>query len=485
MTLNNKIGWKREIFPESFLSQFKWSFSNKKMHRRWLATIGVLFLLGLLDYIPLPFLKTNLNSLLISQNIFELFKTNGMVQSIFLTSLGLAPFYSACILTQFVFFLTKKKRTCLFEGGASRTTLLQWTLFFTILLVTLQAILLTKSLQDNGLLQLGMTPYLLGTLSLMIGIFLRLFGALMVTRYGIGHGFGLLFILDFIQKLIVDMRPFFQIDQLWTLISLIPLILIIWVLWVITTLKKEITLSSHDSKNNISLPFRLSCLGNEPLYWAIALMFLPATLYHFFSSPLLNELASMILTGWMGSFLALTLISIFGFIYFTLLFRPDRIISLLKKHQFIHSEENNTLLRRDLNQQMKPIVLVIILILFLTANTYFLVTYLGIPATLAQFLGVNLLITTGVFFDLRKRLAFFKEQETTAFREWVLAYVASDEIEAQVKKQFLSNQGITTLIEPLCYTWGMPIRTIIDEYRIYVPLSQSNQTRSALLSPNS
>jgi hypothetical protein len=59
--------------------------------------------------------------------------------------------------------------------------------------------------------------------------------------------------------------------------------------------------------------------------------------------------------------------------------------------------------------------------------------------------------------------------------------MAFDEFEASIKAEFLKNKGIQVLIEPFRFTWGMPVRTIVDQYKIYVPSEKKDEARNLLV----
>ena len=53
-------------------------------------------------------------------------------------------------------------------------------------------------------------------------------------------------------------------------------------------------------------------------------------------------------------------------------------------------------------------------------------------------------------------------------------------IEAKIKSEYLKGKRINALVEPLRFTWGMPIRTAIDQYRIYTPEKDVQKARKLL-----
>ena len=90
------------------------------------------------------------------------------------------------------------------------------------------------------------------------------------------------------------------------------------------------------------------------------------------------------------------------------------------------------------------------------------------------------MLIVGVIFDLTKQLEFYKAILDSGLDNWTVCYVASDEIEAEIKKSYLESKGIAALIEPLRFTWGLPIRTVVDQYRIYVAQEKKDQARELI-----
>ncbi len=96
--------------------------------------------------------------------------------------------------------------------------------------------------------------------------------------------------------------------------------------------------------------------------------------------------------------------------------------------------------------------------------------------------GTGTLFLVGVFFDLMKQLEFFKKKKKeSGIENWAVCYIAPDEIEAQIKTGYLAAKQIPALMEPLRFTWGMPIRTAVDQYRIHVPAEKCAKARQMIL----
>jgi hypothetical protein len=107
---------------------------------------------------------------------------------------------------------------------------------------------------------------------------------------------------------------------------------------------------------------------------------------------------------------------------------------------------------------------------------------LKIPYSPANLFSAGiLLVIVGVFSDIISQIGFFKDKFESGIKEWAICYVAFDEIEATIKSNYLKDQGIPALVEPLRFTWGLPIRTIVDQYRLYVPVNKNKEARDLLI----
>ena len=107
---------------------------------------------------------------------------------------------------------------------------------------------------------------------------------------------------------------------------------------------------------------------------------------------------------------------------------------------------------------------------------------LKIPYLVATLIGgAGIITAVGVFSDVIRQLEFYKDKKESAIKNWSICYVAFDEIEAKIKSEFLKSKDILALVEPLRFTWGMPIRTMVDQYRIYVPADTKEEARNLII----
>ena len=97
----------------------------------------------------------------------------------------------------------------------------------------------------------------------------------------------------------------------------------------------------------------------------------------------------------------------------------------------------------------------------------------------------SIVLVTAVMLDTLNQLKFFKSKQDSGIKNWGVCYTAFSETEAEVKVAYLERQGIKSLIEPLRFSWGVPIRTMIDQYRIYTPADKTSEARNLILKAES
>ena len=102
-----------------------------------------------------------------------------------------------------------------------------------------------------------------------------------------------------------------------------------------------------------------------------------------------------------------------------------------------------------------------------------------IPALAASiYSGAAFLIISGVVFDISERIESIQKINDSGCKK--ICNVAFDEVEAVIKKTVLEKNEIECIIEPIRFTWGMPIRTAVDEYRLHVKNENVKQAKELL-----
>jgi len=214
-------------------------------------------------------------------------------------------------------------------------------------------------------------------------------------------------------------------------------------------------------------------VGREPLSYAGLLVIIPIV-------SQITKIYPAYLVSSIG------LIFAFTFLYSWIVFDAKRSCDLMGQYGLI---ENNHDLEATLRKNQQKALL---------KTAIFLSAVFVLPDLLEEFIGlkewggkesfafqiiphVSVVIFTSVIFDIYEQVKFFKNKQASGVADWGVCYTAFTEDEADIKAAFLSGKGVQTLIEPLRYSWGMPIRTAVDQYRIYTPGTQVEDARKLLI----
>ena len=191
------------------------------------------------------------------------------------------------------------------------------------------------------------------------------------------------------------------------------------------------------------------------------------------------------------------LLLVFTYVYASIIFKPDYIQNLLLRFNFSFKSIEGKKQTQYLDNQFSKILIITTLLLLILPNMpTWLNDLLFYAGKYTAMLGLNhgvvnvevvyvadalsILVFVGVFFDILSQLEFFYQKSKVSSRNLQVAYVAFDEIEAKIKSEYLKGKGINALVEPLRFTWGMPIRTAIDQYRIYTPAKDVKKARKLI-----
>jgi len=213
-----------------------------------------------------------------------------------------------------------------------------------------------------------------------------------------------------------------------------------------------------------------------PLEFTQSIILLRATIASFGSSIWTNRLIKGDITY---TLTYIIFIPLFTYLYGWIVFNSKYILNLMDKYGY--SLLNTHKSSQDyLNKNMaKALIITVLFLIGIAVIPDLAMLWLKIPYLMATLIsGAGVITTVGVFSDIINQLVFYKNKKDSGIKDWVICYVAFDEIEAKIKSEFLKSKGIQALVEPLRFTWGMPIRTMVDQYRIYVPINKQEEARN-------
>jgi len=332
-------------------------FLNKELRSRVLTTLGLLLLVRLGIYIPMPGIDRAEFKNFIDQGgqligFLDIF-TGGGISTLGIFALGILPFINASIIIQLLTaslpVLEDLQKN---EGEAGRRKIAQITRYVSLGWGFLQSIIFSLILRPYAIQDISETTFVLQTsLALVTGSMLVMWFSEIITEKGIGQGASLVIFLNIVATLpkalsstIEKAQTGDRGDVLGILVLLgVFLLTIIGIIFVqegarripIVSAKRQIGNSTLLPSRQSYLPLKLNAGGVMPIIFASALIFLPITIANVTGSPILNKLASSLNPGssnpWPYALTFFSLILGFSYFYASLTINPVDVASNLKK----------------------------------------------------------------------------------------------------------------------------------------------------------
>src|SRR3989338_5489492 len=479
----------------SFRDLVNFVVRNGEMRNRLLFTAGIPILFKLASFIPLPGIDIVSAREFAESSFMQLSKFE-YLSKVSVLMLGTAPFLSACLLIQFATAVIRPLRAASFGGEVGRELITRLTILIALILSLIQGLLIGQLLEQpnsfgGGVLvpSPGWGFRLMCMLTMTAATVLIYFAAQAIHRYGIGNGFALMTVLyvpfEFIfavRKTIAEIQiKMVSIEGF--IISGILGILFFVALLLMSKVKERIPLVKNGSDAG-EIGVRLTMAGKMPFVLAGVMMMLPSVLSIYRNIPMLDQAYSVITkNGYAEKGLYVLFIFIFTRFYFLLVFDTKYVCSLIHRYGYQiktaggHESETKFLSVRLKKMQTGAGLFLTFVFLF----PVFAISLAKPENSLILFIrDIGLLLLIGVALDFLAQIKFLKLKYDSGVGKWAVAYTAFDEIEADVKRIFLNGNEIPALIEPLRFSWGLPIRTMVDEYRLYVPGGKVEEARRVL-----
>ncbi len=309
-----------------------------------LISISLLAVYRLMLMIPMPFIDVKgFNSF--PETIGGLFFGNDYLSHISIATMGLMPFVSAYLMVElfslFIPFL-KKHRSGEYRG---RKILKTYALGLTLILSVVQGYFIIHGLQGmlspsgGSILTLsGNLQFLTLLATLVTAVFVLLFLADMITRYGVGNGISLFILSTTCFSLFGNVLKFFdhtnelQLNFFYVVVSSV-IFIFLFILIPIVLVKTTYTIPLKHSSDKYSTNFfKLSfCLsGKAVIAFATSILMLPATLFSFMGS--FESMATSLQPGSFGYyFFACILVLFLSYIFGWLFLSPHKRFETLKQ----------------------------------------------------------------------------------------------------------------------------------------------------------
>ena len=332
-------------------------FLNKELRSRVLTTLGLLLLVRLGIYIPMPGIDRVAFKSFIDQGgqligFLDIF-TGGGISTLGIFALGILPFINASIIIQLLTaslpVLEDLQKN---EGEAGRRKIAQITRYVSLGWGFLQSIIFSLILRQYAIEGISETAFVLQTsIALVTGSMIVMWFSEIITEKGIGQGASLVIFLNIVATLpkalsstIEKAQTGDRGDVLGIAVLLgVFLLTIVGIIFVqegarripIVSAKRQIGGSSLLPTRQSYLPLKLNAGGVMPIIFASALIFLPITIANVTGNPVLIKLASSLNPGssnpWPYALTFFALILGFSYFYASLTINPVDVASNLKK----------------------------------------------------------------------------------------------------------------------------------------------------------
>ena len=332
-------------------------FQAKGLRDRVLTTLGLLVLVRLGIYIPIPGIDREAFQQFIQQGgqligFLDIF-TGGGISALGIFALGILPFINASIILQLLTAaLPSLEDLQKNEGEAGRRKIAQITRYVALGWGVLQSIVFAMILRPYALESVPQVVFVAQTaLALVTGSMVVMWISEVITERGIGQGASLVIFLNIVATLPRALGSTVELAQSGdrgTIAGIIVLVLVflITILGIvcvqegsrripIVSAKRQVGAGAMLPERQSYLPLKLNAGGVMPIIFASAVIFLPLTIANLTKSELLVRVAGYLnpnsSTPWLYALVFFGLICGFSFFYATLTINPQDIASNLKK----------------------------------------------------------------------------------------------------------------------------------------------------------
>ncbi len=330
---------------------------NKELRGRVLTTLGLLLLIRLGIYIPMPGIDRQAFQGFLEQGgqligFLDIF-TGGGISTLGIFALGILPFINASIIIQLLTAaLPQLEDLQKNEGEAGRRKIAQITRYVALGWGLIQSIIFALILRQYAIEDLSEVAFVVQTsLALVTGSMVVMWLSEIITERGIGQGASLVIFLNIVATLPKALSSTIEKAQTGDrgdvlgiiVLLLVFLFTIVGIIFVqegarrlpIVSAKRQIGDTSLLPSRQSYLPLKLNAGGVMPIIFASALIFLPITIANFSRNPFLIRTASYLNPSasnpWPYAVVFFALILGFAYFYASLTVNPTDISANLKR----------------------------------------------------------------------------------------------------------------------------------------------------------
>jgi preprotein translocase subunit SecY len=331
-------------------------FQAKDLRNRVLITLGLLLLVRLGIYIPVPGIDRAAFQDFIARGgqligFLDIF-TGGGISTLGVFGLGILPFINASIILQLLTSaLPQLEDLQKNEGEAGRRKIAQYTRYVALGWGILQSVVFALILRPYAIAGTSELVFVLQTaVALVTGSMVVMWISEVITERGIGQGASLVIYLNIVATLPRALGSTIELAQsgdrstVGGIVVLVAvfLVTIVGIVCVeegnrripIVSAKRQVGGASLSARQSY-LPLKLNAGGVMPIIFASAVVFLPLTIANITKQPLLINIAAALSpnsgTPWVYALLFFALIIGFSFFYATLTINPVDVATNLKR----------------------------------------------------------------------------------------------------------------------------------------------------------
>jgi len=330
---------------------------SKSLRERVLTTLGLLLLVRLGIYIPMPGIDRVAFQDFLSRGgqligFLDIF-TGGGLSTLGVFALGILPFINASIIIQLLTAaLPQLEELQKNEGEAGRRKLAQITRYVALGWGVLQSVVFALILRQYATQGLAEPVFVIQTaLALVTGSMVVMWISEVITERGIGQGASLVIFVNIVATLPKALGSTIELAQSGdratvggiVVLVLVFLVTIVGIIFVqegsrripIVSAKRQVGGGGVLPARQSYLPLKLNAGGVMPIIFASAVVFLPLTIANLTRSPWLIQLAGSLnpnsSTPWLYALVFFGLIVGFSFFYASLTVNPVDVATNLKR----------------------------------------------------------------------------------------------------------------------------------------------------------
>ena len=360
------------------LKKIKSVFSNKELRNRILFTLGIIFVIRLLNIVPIPGFTSDVIQETTGDNPFSTFYTlitGGRIDSFSIVAIGIGPYINASIIMQLLSSIIPQLEELSKDGQRGKDVINQYTRYLTLPLALIQSIVIIVLLLSQMESQPSLVDFVsavspmdkaLMVLALTAGSILLMWLGERISERGIGNGSSIIITIgilgslpSLIQQDITSLSlDFSQLDRFADLFrmqsfyAITALILgfvfmiagIVYVTEATRKLKIQYArrVRTTGSMQSSFLPLKLNQAGVIPVIFASSLLTFPQIIAQFavgqLDSGVLYDIANAVNTSFLTDFSSpgylityFAMIVAFSYFYTFVVMKPDEVADNLRK----------------------------------------------------------------------------------------------------------------------------------------------------------